>query len=85
MKGCPWVLDKYALILEPIDTSKKHAEHQLTKLPLMVRVLQLSLANRSEHVARLIGNSLGGFVDVPKAHDGLYTTYFRFEVLVDVS
>lgn len=85
MKGCPWVLDKYALILEPIDPSKKHADHLLTSLPIMVRVLQLSLANRSEHVARLIGNSLGTFVEVPKSQDGFYTPFFRFQVLVDVT
>lgn len=47
MKGCPWVLDKYALILEPIDLTKKHDEHQLMRLPIMVRVMQLSLANMS--------------------------------------
>lgn len=85
MKGCPWVLDKYALILEPIDPSKKHADHLLTKLPIMVRIPQLSLANRSEHVAALIGNSLGWFVDLPKSQDGFYTPYFRFQILVDIT
>lgn len=54
-KGCPWVLDKPALILEPIDPLKKHFDHQLTRLPIVVRIQHLSLANRSEHVVRLIG------------------------------
>lgn len=39
MKGCPWALDKYALILEPVDPSKQHADHDLTRLPIMLRVL----------------------------------------------
>lgn len=30
MKGCPWVLDKYALILEPIDPNRRHEDHVLT-------------------------------------------------------
>lgn len=47
MKGFPWVLDKYALILEPIDPNRKHEYHSMLKLPIMIRVLQLSLANRS--------------------------------------
>lgn len=85
MKGCPWVLDKYALILDQIDPSKKHEDHQLTSLPIMVCVLQLSLANRSEHVARLIGNRLGRFVEVPKSQDGFYSPFFRFQILVDIS
>lgn len=85
LKGCPWVLDKYALILEPIDPIKKHNEYTLKLLPIMVRVQQLSLANRSEHVARIIGNNLGGFVEVPKGQDGFYTPYFRFQVTVDVT
>lgn len=72
LKGCPWVLDKYALILEPINPNKKHDDHQLTHLPIMVRVMQLSLANRSEHVVQLIGNSLGRFVEVPKSQEDLY-------------
>lgn len=79
LKGCPWVLDKYALILEEVDSTKDHADHPLIKLPIMVRVLQLSPANRSEHGAKLIGNSLGWFVDLPRNHDGCYVPYFRFK------
>lgn len=85
LKGCPWVLDKYAMILEPIDPSKELVDHQLTRLPIMVKVMQLSPANKSEHVARLIGNSLGWFVDLPKEQDGFYNPFFRFQVKVDVT
>lgn len=69
----------------PIDPTIKHEEYKLTKLPIMVRVLQLSLSNRSEHVAQLIGNCLGSFVDIPKNQDGFHTPYFWFQILVDSS
>lgn len=85
MKGCPWILDKYALIMEPIDPTKKHDDHRLTQLPIMVRVLQLSLANRSEHVAKLIGDSLGTFMELPKPSEDFYSPFFRFQISVDVS
>lgn len=73
MGGCPWVLDRHALILEPIDPTTKPEHQELTRLP-----------NRSEHVARLLGNSLGRFVEVPKEADSFYTPYFRIRILVDV-
>lgn len=85
LRGCPWVLDKYALILEPIHPNKKHEDHVLTRLPIMVRVFQLSLANRSEQVARLLGNSLGEFVEVPKETDSHYSPYFRIKIYLDIT
>lgn len=85
LKGCPWVLDKYALILEPVDPAKNHADHKLTWLPIVTRVHQLSMANRSEQVARLIGNSLGRFVELPKESEGFYSPHFRIKILADVT
>lgn len=85
MGGCPWTLDRHALILEPISPDKKPEDHELTSLPLVVRVSQLSLANRSTQVAQLIGNHLGWFVEVPKESDSFYTPYFRIKILVDVT
>lgn len=85
MKGCPWVLHKYALILEQIDPSERHEDQHLTMPPIMVRILQLSLANRSDHVAQLIENSLGRYVEILKNQDGFYTSYFRFQVMVDIT
>lgn len=54
----------------------------MTRLPIIVSVVQLSLSNRSEHVARLIGNSLGVFVEVPKEAE---TLFFRIKITVDVN
>lgn len=85
LKGCPWVLDKHALILEPVDPAKNLADHKLTWLPLVTRVHQLSLANRSEQVARLIGDRLGRFVELPKLSESFYSPHFRIKILVDVT
>lgn len=85
LKGCPWVLDKHALILEPVDPAKNLADHKLTWLPLVTRVHQLSLANRSEQVARLIGDRLGMFVELPKLSESFYSPHFRIKILVDVT
>lgn len=78
--GCPWVLDRHALILEPIDPSTKPKNQDLTFLPIVARVMNLSLPNRSLQVARLIGNSLGGFVETPSKEDSFYTPYFLIKV-----
>lgn len=85
MGGCPWTLDKHAMILEPINPDKKPEDHELTRLPIVVRVAQLSLANRLPSVAQLIGNHLGSFVEIPKETDSFYTPYFRVKILVDVN
>lgn len=85
LRGCLWTLDKHALILETIDLAKRHEDHVLDRLPIIVRVLQLSLSNRSEHVARLIGNSLGEFVYFPKESDDYYSPFFRIKISLDVT
>lgn len=51
----------------------------------MVRVSNLSTPNRSEQIARLIGNNLGRFIEVPKEIDGLYTPFFRIKISVEVT
>lgn len=83
--GCPWVLDRHALIMEPIDPTKTPEDHVVTKLPIVVRVSQLSLQNRSTQVAKLIGDHLGWFVDVPKEADSFYSPYFRIKILLDIT
>lgn len=85
LKGCPWVLDKHVVILELIDPTKKHMDHKLTSLPIVVKVHQLSLSNQSDHVAQLIGNNLGEFVEVPKETDSFYSPLFRIKILLDVT
>lgn len=85
MGGCPWVLDRHALILAPIDSATKPENQELTHLPIVARVMNLSLPNRSIQVTRLIRNSLGGFVEIPKEADSFYTPYFRIKVKVDAT
>lgn len=53
-------------------------------MPIVARVLQLSLANRSASIARLLGDKLGDFVEVPKDSENHYANYLRIKVLVDV-
>lgn len=83
--GCPWAIDRHALLLEPLDPAIKPEHHKLTHMPIMIRVLQLSLSNRSESTARLIGNSLGTFLEIPKSTPNHYLPYFRLKIAVDVS
>lgn len=66
-------------IMEPIDPDKQPADHQLTRLPIVVQVSQLSLSNRSENIARLTGNKLGWLTE------SFYSPFFRIKVMVDVN
>lgn len=70
------------MILEPISSDKKPEDHELIRLPIVARVSQLSLINRSSHVAQLIENQLGWF-EVPKDSDSFFSI-FRIKILVDV-
>lgn len=85
LRGCPWVLEKHALLLEPVNPSKKPVDQNLTRMNIVVRVMLLSLQNRSENIAKLIENKLGEFIEVPKDAEGFYSTYFRNKVALDVS
>lgn len=82
--GCPWVLEKHALLFEPIDPSVKPEDQQVTCMLIVARILQISLANRSESIARMLGNKLGGFIEVPKDTANYYSSYLRIKVGVDV-
>lgn len=85
LRGCPWVLEKHALLLEPVNPSKKPVDQNLMRMNIVVRVMLLSLQNRSENIAKLIENKLGEFIEVPKDAEGFYSTYFRNKVALDVS
>lgn len=83
--GCPWVLDKRALLFESIEATKKPVDQQLTGMLIIARVLQLSLLNRPECIARLLRDKLGEFVEIPKDSDNYYSSYFCIKVLVDAT
>lgn len=36
IRGCPWALDRHALILEPIDPTTKPENQELINLPIIV-------------------------------------------------
>lgn len=71
--------------MEPINPDKQPADHQLTRLPIVVQVSQLSLSNRSENIARLTGKKLGWFIEIPKSTESFYSHFFRIKVMVDVN
>lgn len=50
IRGCPWALDRHALILEPIDPTTKPENQELIHLPIIVWVSHLSISNRLEQI-----------------------------------
>lgn len=58
LDGCPWAVERHALLLEPPDLAIEPEKQKLEFIPIVVRILHLSQPNRSESVAKLIGNSL---------------------------
>lgn len=85
MGGSPWVIDRHALLLEPLDPTVKPEKQQLTQMPIVVRIMQLSLSNRTDSFAKLIGDSLGRYLEVPNSSQSHYTPYFRIKVAIDVT
>lgn len=83
--GFPWVLEKHALLFEPIDPSVKPEDQQIMRMPIVVRILQISTSNRSESIARSLGNKLGGFMEISKDTDNYYSSYIRIRVGVDIT
>lgn len=85
LAGCPWVIERHPLILEPLNPAVQLENHNLVHMPIVVRITQPSLANQSEAIATLIGNSLGRFIEVPKPPPCQYMSLFRIKVTIDVT
>lgn len=85
LAGCPWAIERHPFLLEPLNPKIRPEKHVIDHIPIVVCIMQLSLANQSEPIAKIIGNNLGTFIEVPKSPLGQYYPYFRIKIAVDVT
>lgn len=86
IKGGPWSFDQQLFVFTTLDQDTNPHEVVLNYVDFWVQVHNLSAGLLSEQVALAIGNFIGQYVSSdPKNFDGLWKSYLRIRVRVDVS
>lgn len=85
LKGCPWSLEKHALLLALRDPKYRPMDQPLNEITVMIRVHNLPMKYCTSNVARTIGSMIVSFVDLPKDGTGEYLHFFRIKITVDVT
>ncbi|KAM7462222.1 hypothetical protein LguiA_030343 [Lonicera macranthoides] len=86
IKGGPWTFDQQLFVFTLLDQDTNPYEAVLNYVDFWVQVHNLLAGLMSEQVVTAIGNFIGQFMSSdPKNFDGLWKSYLRIRVRVDVS
>lgn len=58
----PWLFDKFLVLVKEFDGSQQIQNVLITNTMFWVRVFDLPMMARNEHIGRVIGNAMGEFV-----------------------
>lgn len=84
--GGPWHVDRNALILTEFDGRLSVGEFEFKRTRIWVRIYELPLSCLTVECAKLLGNTIGRFVEWDKGPgDVVWGSYMRIRVEIDVS
>ncbi|XP_012828241.1 PREDICTED: uncharacterized protein LOC105949476 [Erythranthe guttata] len=83
--GCPWVLDKHALIFSEIKPDSDPTTMEINLMPIIIRIHHLPMNQRSEEVIAQIGGKLGILLEVLNKNQSHFSQLIRIKVAIDVS
>ncbi|XP_012834055.1 PREDICTED: uncharacterized protein LOC105954917 [Erythranthe guttata] len=82
--GCPWILEKNALLLQELDQNSDPTTTDIIWMPIVVRLHHIPIGQRSVLVATLMGNKIGSTVEVLNANQLRTAQFIRVKVTIDV-
>lgn len=86
MEGCPWSLNRKALVMSRLKEGQNPRSVDLNIMELWVQVYDLKIGFMSEKIITEIGNTIGKFVSsCPSNFTGVWRDYFRVRVAIDVN
>lgn len=65
LEGCPWVVNRHALLLSEIDSSVALIDQVVNNMKIFIRILNFPCENHILEAASAIGANFGQFLDLP--------------------
>ncbi|KAL0307133.1 UNVERIFIED_CONTAM: hypothetical protein Sradi_6130600, partial [Sesamum radiatum] len=84
MEGCPWTFEKHLLILSQVEADDNPQAVELNWCSFYVHIHGLSLRQRTEVMAHLIGSRIGRVIEVPPSSHRLWGSDMRIRVALEV-
>lgn len=85
LAGQPWHFDKVALLLTEMDAASKPSELIFYSLPIWVRIYDIPFRGRTNETnARMLGDKIGGFLEMDKSENLGMEKSLRLRVMLDV-
>lgn len=85
MEGSPWLIDRWALLLQPWDKDRDTLQTEVNLMTIVVRVHNIPTPNQTEKVVERIGVSLGDFVGHVTSKRDEFQDFVRIKVILDVT
>lgn len=85
LEGCPWLIDRCALLLTPIMEEDNPETMALDSMNIVVRLHNIPGAHRNTEVARKICSRIRETLEVIPHKGGFYQTYFRVRVSINIT
>lgn len=85
LEGCPWAIEKHAMLLSEIDSTVPLTAHIITDMKIVIRIHDFPIENQNTEAATAIGLNFGKLVGILKSGGMNQNQFFRLKVLVDVS
>lgn len=85
LEGCPWVVNRHALLLSEIDSSVALIDQVVNNMKIVIRILNFPCENHNLEAASAIGANFGQFLDLPGSGCKFSNQSFRIKVQIDVT
>lgn len=85
MEGCPWSLDRHALLFEEVDTSVPLAEQVVNRMRIVIRAHDLPFLDHSEDDAQVIGANFRQYLGLLNVGSLLDSQVLRVKVAINVA
>lgn len=85
LEGCPWLLDRNALLLSLIPEGADPENIELTMMHVVVRLQNIPRPLRNPEIGRSLGAKLGLVEDLFVQKGGFYQGYIRVRVQLNIS
>lgn len=85
IEGCPWSLDRHALLFAEVNPSVPLAEQVVQEMRIVVRVHDYPYSDHTEEDAQAIGGNFGRYLGVLKGGNPSISKVLRVKVIIDVT
>lgn len=85
LEGCPWAIDRHALLLKKIDSAVALLDHVIMEMKIVIKAHNFPMENQTLEDAEAIGANFGRFIGTLRIGGARAGLIIRIKVAVDVT